>query len=49
MSTHWSRRAFLGALASGACASAIGAGDAKTTWLTATDVHVPGYPTIEAL
>ena len=55
----WSRRAFLGAMAAGcsfagARASAIGSdaagtGGRGTTWLTATDVHVPGYPTVDAI
>ncbi|HET7843616.1 MAG TPA: TRAP transporter substrate-binding protein [Xanthomonadales bacterium] len=55
-----SRRAFLAALGAGAVAaigtgtSAAGespasGGDRGTTWLTATDVHVPGYPTVEAI
>jgi len=46
MSARLSRRAFLGAMASAAVARA---GEAGTTFLTATDVHVPDYPTVEAI
>lgn len=42
------RRAFLGAIAATAAAPLLGA-DAGPRVLTATDVHVAGYPTVEAI
>jgi tripartite ATP-independent transporter DctP family solute receptor len=42
------RRTFLGATL-GACAFAAARADDAVLTLTATDVHVPGYPTVEAI
>jgi len=45
----WNRRRWLVAAGASLCVAARSQAETAATMLTATDVHVPGYPTVEAL